>query len=108
VNPSYIGFVLDKLNNTFIPHLLSHIHKSFKPPIPPSFAHRWLSPPVALWSGRGDAPDVVDHPDRRNREGEPSVKRIDSLPFAGDRRRRGRFAHLRPPLPPSTTSSPPG
>ena len=35
MNPSYIGFVLDKLNTSFIPHLLSHIRKSFKPPIHP-------------------------------------------------------------------------
>jgi hypothetical protein len=33
VNPTYVGFVLHKLNANFIPHLLSHIRKSFKPPI---------------------------------------------------------------------------
>jgi hypothetical protein len=36
VNPSYIGFMLDKLNASFIPHLLSYIPKSFKPLFTPA------------------------------------------------------------------------
>ena len=43
--PSVLGFVLDKLNASFIPHLSSLKHKSFKLPIhpPPSRRHLVLS-----------------------------------------------------------------
>jgi hypothetical protein len=51
VNAIYIGFVLDKLNISFIPYLLKHIRKSFNQLIhPPS---RWHPCPFKSlkWSG---------------------------------------------------------
>jgi hypothetical protein len=69
---------------------------------------RWYRPPQRPLGSRGEARELTDLLGGRNRGGEPSNLRIRSFPFTGDRRRSRRFAQLRPPLPPSTTSSPSG